>query len=62
MRGGGVVRIEVGGKAEEVGGDEMEVVEEAREGWVVRSEGRRTVALDPALTGALRGRVSRGSW
>ena len=54
VRGGGVVRIEVGGEAEEVGGDEMEVVEEAREGWVVRSEGRRTVALDPALTGALR--------
>ena len=54
VRGGGVVRIEVGGKVEEVGGDEMEVVEEAREGWVVRSEGRRTVALDPALTGALR--------
>ena len=53
VRGGGVVRIEVGGVAEEVGGDEMEVVEEARGGWVVRSEGRRTVALDPELTGAL---------
>ena len=53
VRGGGVARIEVGGVAEEVGGDEMEVVEEARGGWVVRSEGRRTVALDPELTGAL---------
>ena len=54
VRGGGTVRIEVGGVAEEVGGDEMEVVEEARGGWVVRSEGRYTVALDPELTGALR--------
>ena len=54
VRGGGVVRIEVGGETEEVGGDEMEVVEEARGGWVVRSDGRYTVALDPALDGALR--------
>ena len=54
VRGGGVVRIEVGGTIAEVGGDEMDVVEKARGGWVVRSEGRRTVALDPALTGALR--------
>ena len=54
VRGGGVVRIEVGGGAEEVGGDEMEVVEEARGGWVVRSEGRYTVALDPALHAGLR--------
>ena len=54
VRGGGTARIEVGGVAEEVGGDEMEVVEEARGGWVVRSEGRYTVALDPALTDALR--------
>ncbi len=54
VRGGGTVRVEVGGVAEEVGGDEMEVVEEARGGWVVRSEGRYTVALDPELTGALR--------
>ena len=54
VRGGGVARIEVGGEAEEVGGEEMEVVEEARGGWVVRSEGRYTVALDPTLDGALR--------
>ena len=34
VRGGGVVRIEVGGGVEEVGSDEMEVVEEARgDGW-----------------------------
>ena len=54
VRGGGVARIEVGGTVEEVGADEMEVVEEAQGGWVVRSEGHYTVALDPALTGALR--------
>ena len=54
VRGGGVVRIEVAGKTEEVGGDEMEVVEEARGGWVVRSEGRYTVALDPTLDEELR--------
>ena len=54
VRAGGVVRIEVGGAAEEVGGDEMAVVEEAREGWVVRSDGPYAVALDPALTGELR--------
>ena len=54
VRGGGVVPIEVAGKAEEVGGDEMEVVEEARGGWVVRSEGRYTVALDPTLDEELR--------
>ncbi len=54
VRGGGVVRIEVGGGVEEVGGDEMDVVEEARGGWVVRSEGRYTVALDPALDEGLR--------
>ena len=54
VRGGGMVGIEVGGTVEEVGGEEMEVVEEARGGWVVRSEGRYTVALDPALDEALR--------
>ena len=54
VRGGGVVRIEVGGELQEVGGDEMEVVEEARGGWVVRSEGRYTVALDPTLDEELR--------
>ena len=49
-----LARIEVGGEVVEVGGDEMEVVEEARGGWVVRSEGRYTVALDPTLDEALR--------
>ena len=54
VRGGGAARIEVGGEVVEVGADEMEVVEEARGGWVVRSEGRYTVALDPTLDEALR--------
>ena len=54
VRGGGRVGIEVGGKAVEVGGEEMEVVEEAHGGWVVRSEGRYTVALDPTLDDGLR--------
>ena len=54
MRAGGVARIEVGGEWHEVGGDEMEIVEEARGDWVVRSEGRCTVGLDPTVTGPLR--------
>ena len=54
VRGGGTVRVEVGGELHEVGSDEMDVVEEARGDRVVRSEGRYTVALDPALTDALR--------
>lgn len=54
VRGGGTVRVEVGGEWHDVGGDEMDVQEEARGDWVVRSEGRYTVALDPALTDGLR--------
>ena len=54
VRGGGTVRVEVGGEWHEVGSDEMDVLEEARGDWVVRSEGRYTVALDPALTDELR--------
>ena len=54
VRGGGTVRVEVGGEWHEVGSDEMDVVEEARGDWVVRSEGRYTVALDPSLTDGLR--------
>ena len=54
VRGGGAAPIEVDGEWHEVGGDEMEVVEEARGEWVVRSEGRYTVALDPTLTTSLR--------
>ena len=54
VRAGGTVRLEVDGEAHRVGGDEIEVLEEARGGWVVRSEGRYTVALDPVLTDELR--------
>ena len=54
VRAGGVARIEVGGEWHEVGGDEMEIVEEATGDWVVRSEGRFTVGLDPTITGPLR--------
>ena len=54
VRAGGVARIEVGGEWHEVGGDEMEIVEEATGDWVVRSEGRCTVGLDPTVTGPLR--------
>ncbi len=54
VRGGGTVRVEVGGEWHEVGSDEMDVVEEARGDWVVRSEGRYTVALDPSLSDGLR--------
>ncbi|MCY4573536.1 MAG: isoleucine--tRNA ligase, partial [Gemmatimonadetes bacterium] len=54
VRGGGAVRIEVGGAWHDVGADEVGVVEEAKGDWVVRSEGRCTVGLDPAITEALR--------
>ena len=54
VRAGGRVRIEVDGESHRVGSDEMEVAEEARGGWIVRSEGRYTVALDPVLTDELR--------
>ncbi len=54
VRAGGMARIKVGGEWHEVGGDEMEIVEEARGDWVVRSEGRCTVGLDPTITGPLR--------
>ncbi len=54
VRGGGTARIEVEGEAHRVGCDDMEIREEARPGWVVRSEGASVVALDPTLTGALR--------
>ncbi len=54
VRAGGTVRVEVDGESHQVGGDEIEVLEEARGGWIVRSEGRYTVALDPVLTDELR--------
>ena len=54
VRGGGVVRIEVGSEWHDVGADEVTVEEKARGDWVVRSEARCTVGLDPAITEALR--------
>ena len=54
VRGGGTVRIEVGGAWHDVGADDMEVVEEAQGDWVVRSEGRCTIGLDPAISDELR--------
>ena len=54
VRRGERVTIEVGGASEEVGGAELRIVEEAREGWVVRSEGDYAVALDPTLDESLR--------
>ena len=54
VRAGGTVRIDVDGESHRVGGDEMEILEEARGEWIVRAEGRYTVALDPVLTDELR--------
>ena len=54
VREGGTVRIEVDGAWYDVGADEMEVVEEAQDDWVVRSEGRCTVGLDPAVSDELK--------
>ncbi len=54
VRAGETVRIKVAGESYDVGADEMEVVEEAQGAWVVRSEGRCTVGLDPAMGDELR--------
>ena len=54
VRGGGTARITVAGEWHEVGAEDMEVVEEAQGDWVVRSEGRCTVGLDPAISAELR--------
>jgi len=54
VRDGGTVRIEVNGAWHDVGADELEVVEEAQGDWVVRSEGRCTVGLDPSISDELR--------
>ena len=48
------MRIKVAGESHDVGADEMEVVEEAQSAWIVRSEGRCTVGLDPAIGDELR--------
>ena len=54
VRGGGTARIAGAGEWHEVGTEDMEVVEEAQGDWVVRSEGRCTVGLDPAISDELR--------
>ena len=54
VRGGGTAHITVAGEWHEVGAEDMEVVEEAQGDWVVRSEGRCTVGLDPAISDELR--------
>jgi len=54
FRGGAVLHVELDGERHELGADDLEVVEEARGAWVVRSEGPCTVALDPAVTEELR--------
>ena len=54
VRAGETVRIKVAGESHDVGADEMEVVEEAQGAWIVRSEGRCTVGLDPAIGDELR--------
>lgn len=48
------VEVTVGGEAHRLGPDEIDVVEEAVGDWVVRSEGKHVVALDPTVTDELR--------
>ncbi len=54
FRAGEATSVTVGGRDHVLGADQVEVVEEARGEWVVRSEGAYTVALDPTLDEALR--------
>ena len=53
-RNGEKVEVEVGGELFALEEGEVEVVEEAREGLVVQSDGRFTAALDPTLDQSLR--------
>ncbi len=53
-RSGEKVEVEVGGELFALEEGEAEVVEEAREGLVVQSDGRFTAALDPTLDQSLR--------
>jgi isoleucyl-tRNA synthetase len=53
-RRGEPVSVELEGRAHELQPGDLEVVEEAKEGWVVKSEGGYTVALDPRLDDVLR--------
>lgn len=54
FRGGAPLHVELDGERHALDPEDLEVVEEARGAWVVRSEGRCTVALDPTVTEALR--------
>ena len=54
FRGGAPLDVELDGERHALGPDDLEVVEDAQGVWVVRSEGRCTVALDPTVTEALR--------
>jgi len=53
FRKGEPVQIQVGGEAFELTPEELEVVEEAREGLVVQGDGAYTVAMDPTLDAEL---------
>ena len=54
VREGRSVEVAAGGEAHRLGLEEIDVVEEARGDWVVRSEGKYVVALDPCVTDELR--------
>ncbi len=49
----GSITVEVDGEAVELGPDDLDVVSEGIEGWLVGQEGAVTVALDTTLTEAL---------
>jgi isoleucyl-tRNA synthetase len=53
-RRGDPVAVDVDGVSHELMAGDLDVVEEARGGWVVKSEAGYTVALDPKLDDALR--------
>jgi len=53
-REGAGVEIEVQGERYALGPEDLEVVQEASGGWVVKGEGAFTVALDPAVDDELR--------
>jgi isoleucyl-tRNA synthetase len=54
FRGGGALRIEVGGEPHELGVDEVEILEEASGELLVESEAGFTVALDTTIDEELR--------
>ncbi len=54
FRDGEPLEIEVGGGSFQLEAEEFEILEEAREGLVVQSDGTFTAALDPTVTESLR--------